>query len=53
MKYVAEMGSGVMIYMPSFILIGLGIQMFVRMVHRQHGDLISLLSFFFKIRWTK
>jgi hypothetical protein len=33
------MGSGAMIYIPSFIKTGLGI-------HRQHGDLISLLSFF-------
>jgi hypothetical protein len=26
MKYAVEMGSGVMIYIPSFIKIGLGIQ---------------------------
>jgi hypothetical protein len=26
MKYAAEMGSGAMIYIPSFIKIGLGIQ---------------------------
>jgi hypothetical protein len=43
MTYAAEMGSGVMIYIPSFLNIGLRIQKMIRMVHRQHDDLISLL----------
>jgi hypothetical protein len=45
MKNVIEMGSG-------FIKIGSGIQKLIGKAtetHRQHGDLISLLSFF-KIR---
>jgi hypothetical protein len=50
MKYANEMGSGSMIYIPSFIKIGSGIQKLIGGIHRQHGDLISLLSFFFKIR---
>jgi hypothetical protein len=39
-----EMGSLAMIYVPSFIKIhsGRGIR-----IHRQQGDIINLLSFFF------
>jgi hypothetical protein len=51
MKYAVEMGSGAMICIPSFIKIGSGIQKLMRgggVIHRQHGDLISLLSFFQK-----
>jgi hypothetical protein len=43
MKYTIEMGSGVMINIPSFIKIGSGIQKFIWWTHRQHDDLISLL----------
>jgi hypothetical protein len=46
MKYAVEMGSGAMIYIPSFIKISLGIQTFRRgdsQTHRQHGNLISLV----------
>jgi hypothetical protein len=49
MKYAVEMGSGAMIYIPSFIKIGSGIQKLIggnRMTHRQQGDRISLLVFF-------
>jgi hypothetical protein len=48
MKYVVEMGSGTVIYIPSFIKIVSGIQKFIGKIqrHRQHGDLISLLSLF-------
>jgi hypothetical protein len=51
MKYAVEMSSGVMIYIRSFIKINSGIQKLIRGIyrHRQHGDRISLLSFF-KIR---
>jgi hypothetical protein len=47
MKYTVEMGPGV-IYTPSFIKIGSGIQKLIRdtQTHRQQGDLISLLLFF-------
>jgi hypothetical protein len=53
MKYAVEMGSGTMIYIPSSIKIGSGIQKLMgrgrdTQRHRQHGDLISLLSFFSK-----
>jgi hypothetical protein len=34
MKYVVEMGSGAMIYIPSFIKTGSGIQKLIRGVHR-------------------
>jgi hypothetical protein len=52
MKYAVEMGSGAMMYVPSLIKIGSGIQRLLRgdtHTDRQHGDLISLLLFF-KIR---
>jgi hypothetical protein len=37
MKYVVEMGSGVIIYIPSFIKIGSGIQKLVGGIH-SHTD---------------
>jgi hypothetical protein len=44
MKYAAEMGSGAMIYIPSFVTIGSGIQEFMEgYTCRQQDDLISLL----------
>jgi hypothetical protein len=52
MKCAVEMGSGGMIYIPSFIKTGSGIQKLVggdSPRHRQQGDLIRLLSFL-KIR---
>jgi hypothetical protein len=52
MKYTVKMSTGAMIDIPSFITIGSGIQKLIgdTQTHRQHGDRISLLSFFFKIR---
>jgi hypothetical protein len=47
MKYAVQMGSGTIIYIPSFINIDSGIQKLIgRDTHRQQGDLISLLLFF-------
>jgi hypothetical protein len=50
MKYTVEMGSGAMIYMPSFIKIGSAIQKLIGggniQTQRQHGDHISLILFF-------
>jgi hypothetical protein len=46
MKYAVEMGSGAMIYMPSFIKIGSGIQKLIigdTQRDRQEGDRIYLL----------
>jgi hypothetical protein len=46
MKYTAEMGLGAMIYIPSFIKIGLGIQRLIGediQTHRQERDRISLI----------
>jgi hypothetical protein len=48
MKYAVEMGSGTMVYIPSFIKSRSGIQKLIRgdtQTHRQQGDLISLLLF--------
>jgi hypothetical protein len=45
MKYVDEMGSGAMIYIPSFIKIGSAIQMLIGGIHRQCGDRRRLLFF--------
>jgi hypothetical protein len=44
-----EMGSGAMIYIPNFIKSGWGIEKVIggnKQIHRQQGDLISLLVFF-------
>jgi hypothetical protein len=49
MKYAVEMGTGAMIYILNFIKIGSGIQKLIgkySQTRRQHGDLISLPSFF-------
>jgi hypothetical protein len=45
MKYVIEMSSGAIIYVPSFMKIGSGIQKLIGGIHRhrQHGDHISLI----------
>jgi hypothetical protein len=47
MKYAVEMGSVAIIYIPSFINIGSGIQKLIGGIHiqthRQEGDRISLL----------
>jgi hypothetical protein len=47
--YEVEMDSSGMIYIPSFINIGSGIQKLI-IRDTQHGNHISLLLFFFKIR---
>jgi hypothetical protein len=55
-KYAFEIGSGVMIYVPSFIKIGSGIQkvtMGDSQTHRQHGHRISLLSLLKTDRWGR
>jgi hypothetical protein len=50
MKYAVEMGSGAVIYVPTFIKTGSGIQKVIgkkdSQTQRQHGDRISLLLFF-------
>jgi high-affinity Fe2+/Pb2+ permease len=50
MKYVVEMCSGAVIYIPVFMKIGSGIQKLMEgavvETHRQQGDLISLLLFY-------
>jgi hypothetical protein len=55
MKYVVEVSSGAMIYIPSFIKTGSAVQKLIAWdteAYRQHSDLIILLLFifFFKIR---
>jgi hypothetical protein len=52
MKYAVEIGSGAMICIPSFIKTGSGIRKLIvgGFTDRQHGDRISLLTFFFLIR---
>jgi hypothetical protein len=37
MKYTVENGSGAMIYIPSFMNIGPGIQKLIRGIHRHTG----------------
>jgi hypothetical protein len=51
MKYAIQMGSSGMIYIPSFISTGSGIEKVTRrdsQTHRYHGGHISLVSFFSK-----
>jgi hypothetical protein len=50
MKYAVEMGSGGMIYIPSFLKTDLGIQKLIgdSQTHREHGDRISPLLLFFR-----
>jgi hypothetical protein len=47
MNYAVQMGSGAMIYIPSFIKISSGIPKLIGegYTDTQHGDLISLLYF--------
>jgi hypothetical protein len=52
MKYAVEMGSGALIYIPSFIEAGSGIQKLIgtelqthRQTDRQHCDLVSVRLF--------
>jgi hypothetical protein len=54
-KYAVEMGSGAVMYIPSFINIGSTIQKLMgdTQTHRQHGDHIRLLSFFFQNKYAK
>jgi hypothetical protein len=52
MKYAVEIGSGAMIYIPSFIKIGSAIEKLIGGIHRQHGDHRRLTFIFFKIRNT-
>jgi hypothetical protein len=49
-KYAVEMDSGAVLYIPSFIKIGSGIKKLSgdTETHKCHGDLISLLYFFFQ-----
>jgi hypothetical protein len=57
MKYTVEMGSGAMIYVPSFIKVGSAIQKLIAgdtHTDTQKGDQISLLLFFQnKESWLK
>jgi hypothetical protein len=46
MMYAVEMGSDAVIYIPNLIKIGSVEGVGDSQTHREHGDLISLLSFF-------
>jgi hypothetical protein len=46
MKCTVEMGSGAMLYIPSFVKTGSAIQKLVKGIHRQHGDRIFILFYF-------
>jgi hypothetical protein len=53
MKYIIEMGSGIIICIPSLIYISSTIQKLIgtdTQAHRQNGESIRLFSYFFKIR---
>jgi hypothetical protein len=42
MKYAIEMGSGAMIYIPSFIKIGSVIQKLILVIHRRYTDSMEI-----------
>jgi hypothetical protein len=42
MKYAVELGSGAMMYIPSFVKIGVGLQKLIRGTPRQDGDCINV-----------
>jgi hypothetical protein len=52
MKYAVEIGSGGMIYIPNFIVIGSGIQKLIGGIHRHTGSKVISYAYFylFKIR---
>jgi hypothetical protein len=50
MKHAVGLGSGTVIYISNFIKISSGIQKLIGKIHRQHGDLVGPLVFFFKMR---
>jgi hypothetical protein len=41
MKYAVEMGSGAMIYIPSFIKSGSGIQKLIGGIHRHTDSMVT------------
>jgi hypothetical protein len=43
MKYSLRWALDAMIYTPSFIKFGLSIRKLIGVIHRQHGDYMSLL----------
>jgi hypothetical protein len=43
-NWAVEVGSGAMIYIPSFIKIGSGAQILIGGIHRQDGDRVNLLK---------
>jgi hypothetical protein len=45
-KYAVDIGSGAMIYIPSFTKIGSAIQKLMGGIYREHGDCTSLLLYF-------
>jgi hypothetical protein len=46
MKYAIKMGSGAMIYIPSFIKIGSGIQKLMGGIHRDTNSVMISLAYF-------
>jgi hypothetical protein len=42
MKYAIEMGSDAMIYIPTFIIIGSGIQKLIGWIHRDTDTMVIL-----------
>jgi hypothetical protein len=56
-NYAIDIVSGAVIYVPSFIKIGSGMQKLIRGIHRQQGVLISLNLFFqnkeIRLKWVQ
>jgi hypothetical protein len=49
MKYAVEMGSGYIIYIPSFIKIGSGIKKLIWGIHRHTDSIKVALAYFRKV----
>jgi hypothetical protein len=49
MKYAVEVGLGAMVYIPSFVKIGSGIQKLIRGIHRHTNRMEIALAYFRKL----
>jgi hypothetical protein len=46
MKYAVEMGSGAVIYIPSFIKIGSGVRKLIGGIHRHTDSMVIAQAYF-------
>jgi hypothetical protein len=49
MNCAVQMGSGVMIHVPNYVQIGLGIQKLIEEIHRQTNSMQNTKAYFRKV----